>query len=112
MEPVGRPSEVSQAQAEEELQRQIQAAQDSRQLLSSPALAGWFRSIEEDCFRHLDNLPLSDTTGRERVVMLLGLSRKLHDHLEATVEGGLYASKQLDELLELRKKGFVERLFE
>lgn len=99
----GLPSEASEAQAKEELQLQIQAAQEARLLLCNPVLDQWFRDSCDSFLSKLDDVPLSDREGRQRIVDMLWLIGRLKQYLELCVDTGKTAKETLDELLELEK---------
>ncbi len=101
------PLDQSQIQAQEQLQQLIQAAGDSRRLLSNPVLVEFFDSFERKCFDAADKLPLNDTAGRDRAYFLVTLCRKFRKTLEYYAENGEYNKKQLDELLGASKKPFL-----
>lgn len=100
----GRQSDPWQAQELEQLQLQTQQAGEAQSLLSNPVLAAWFRDSEHNCFTLLDQLPLSDSASRERLMTMIVLIRKLRTTLEDYVKNGEYAADRLNELLELGAK--------
>ena len=91
--------EASQQEATEQLRLQIQAAQDSRLLLSSQVVERFFSEIERKCFDAADKLALSDERGRIRAYDLIHLSRKLRAHFEYYAENGRVWEDQLQEIL-------------
>lgn len=103
--------QAQQEQAREQLALRIQAAQESAALLSSKVLARFFNEIEERAFKKADDLPLSDTAGRDRAYFVIHLSRKFKKTLEQYVKTGELAEGQLNELLsDPKKKSFLGEL--
>jgi len=104
MDRVEQLSEAQQIQAQEQLLQEIQVAQDSRALVYNLARVKFFSELEAKCFDRADQLPLSDTVGRDRAYFIIHLSRKFNKALQQYVESGELADSQLNELLEDAKK--------
>jgi len=103
-----------QQQAREQAQQRTQQAQDCRLLLSSLERVQFFSNIERECFNRADQLPLSDTAGRDRAYFILHMARKFKKAMEACIVDGELAEQQLTELLgsnEQKKRGFLGGLF-
>ena len=98
---VGRQSEAWRISELEQLQLQTLQAGEAQSLLSNPVLVAWFRDSESSAFNVLDALPLSDSTARERLTLMIVLIRKLKTALEEYVANGKFAADRLNELLEL-----------
>ena len=96
--PVETPQEASQEQAKEQLQHQILQAQECQQALQNGVLGAWFRDFGDTLLDKLDDVPLSDREGRQRIADLLWLSRKMKANLEQTVTQGYLAKDELEHL--------------
>ncbi len=95
-------------QAQEQLAHRTQAGRESAALLSNPVLERFFKGIEDRAFKKADELPLSDTVGRDRAYFVIHLSRKFKKALEQYAQAGELAEVQLNELLsDPRKKSFL-----
>ena len=102
---------ASQAQVREESLPLIQRGQEAESLLCNPALEEWFKGFQHNLLTLFDEVPLTDTVARDRIILTLGLLRKLKADLKTYVEEGKSAKEELAKFLEFEKKGLIGRLF-
>lgn len=97
---VEQPSEAWQMSEQEAVQLLIQRGQESRSLLSNPALDRWLRDSEYKWFEAFERTPLNDPLGRDRCVTVISLLRQLKKDLTEEAREGEEALSTLRDLEE------------
>jgi len=103
--------EASQTQMREQSQLQIQQGQEAEALLSSKMLAAWWEDYQRSALELLDELHVSDEAGAKKLILSIQIVRKMKKSFEQYVENGEMAKQELKELLELKEKGLIGRMF-
>lgn len=98
-------SEAQQTQAREELEQQIQLAQECKFLLSRPGLAASLRHLEALCFQSIDRLEFADSIGRDRLCLTIAVVRRIPVLLQTWADEGELSLKRLQQIMELKTEG-------
>lgn len=85
-------------------EQQIHRASRAREVLENEAFIDAFAQLEQEIHNQWSNSPARDAAGREKLYMLLGLSRKLKGILENTMNSGKLAQKELEYRQSLRDR--------
>ena len=103
--------EASQALIKEQLLLQTQQGQEAEALLSNPTLAAWWEDYQRSALELLDITPLNDEEAAKKLILSIRIVRKMKKSFEQFVENGEVAKQELKQLLELKDKGLLGRLF-
>jgi len=74
-------------------------------------LAAWWEGYQRSALELLDEIPLSDEEGAKKLILSIRIVRKMKKSFEQYVETGEMAKQELKELLELKEKGLLGRMF-
>ena len=99
-------SDQLQEQAQAELVRQTRRGQESKNLLSNPALVEAFKDMEAQCRSEMTR-QIEDDKAVLAYGRLLACFWRVEDILKFHVENGQISEKQLREMLDLDKKGLL-----
>ena len=93
------------------MRRQIQQAQEAEALRGNRVLAEWWEDYQRSALELLDEIPLADEEAAKKLILSIRIVRKMKKSLDDYVETGEVSKREISELLELKEKGIIGRLF-
>ncbi len=85
----------------------IRKAEVYKQYYSDPAYREPYGKVREALVEAWQKTDPRDSAARERIYLMLGLLRKVDEFVGRTIASGEIDKRNLDELTEARKRGFL-----